>query len=426
MVARVLVKKISDNPKRTRTSRHLASDRNSDGLRRVPIGTFRDPTFVSRLSWRMDLEKVEYDIRQVCEELAVQDVDCFCDNSIFDDDAPAQLWSALFEGRAAARITPRILAELKPWADRRPNHPVNAALSAESDGLEVVSARDWTEPEQRSFIHYTNILGVRKRMLHWAEIAFANEFGRPPREGDKSTIHGIAQRAVGERGFLLAKKGAGEQAAGALSFADEELVYTAVASALRTGRQTTILTKDEDLLEQFYRLIYLLDTHYRSMLVAQLYKHHFSTFRSHPMPRSGQWSDFFQGENNILVERDGDLQDRVLAPSFKFVAVSCVLLGGRLQQMTFGAETEMQNLIVMKGRTRGRNTDLLGARNCHFYLAGLPAPSKDMPACFTVAEDRCHNVAEQLIPHIEMNHGVMLVERFRRIVESPLFVPRFP
>jgi hypothetical protein len=65
----------------------------------------------------------------------------------------------------------------------------------------------------------------------------------------------------------LGKKGA--EAAGSRNFfTDEMLVYTAVATGLRSGRPTYILTKDEDLQEQFYKLTWLLDTHYRSMLFA--------------------------------------------------------------------------------------------------------------------------------------------------------------
>jgi hypothetical protein len=38
-----------------------------------------------------------------------------------------------------------------------------------------------------------------------------------------------------------------------------------------TGRETTILTRDHDLMDQFYKLIFLIDTHDQSMLFANKY-----------------------------------------------------------------------------------------------------------------------------------------------------------
>lgn len=35
---------------------------------------------------------------------------------------------------------------------------------------------------------------------------------------------------------------------------DESLVYFAAEHALRTGQQTVVLTKDQDVMEQFYKL----------------------------------------------------------------------------------------------------------------------------------------------------------------------------
>ena len=178
-------------------------------------------------------------------------------------------------------------------------------------------------------------------MMGWGKQEFERIHGRAPQDTDRTTVRGYVQRAVGERGFLFAKKGQLQQVAGRYSNADEETVYTAVAHALRTGRQTVILTGDEDLLDQFYRLVYLIDTHYRSMLIAEMYRREFGSFRTHPMPTSERYLDAFTGSANILVERDLDLPHRVLSASFTFVGISCWLVGASYLHLTFGAEREM-------------------------------------------------------------------------------------
>lgn len=361
---------------------------------------------------------------ELCEGIATAaDVAFFCDNSIFEDPATEDLWPALFDREGKAFITPRIAGKLQPWLDKRPGHPVSAALQGDAPKLRLMTAADWGEAEQQTFIHYTNILAIRKRMMRWGAWEFERAHGRPALESDRTALQTHVQKAVGERGFMFAKKGGIDSARRKRSFADEEVVYTAVAHAIRTGRQAVILTKDEDLLDQFYRLIYLLDTHYRSMLIAGVYRSDFRAFRSHPMPTTGEWADAFVGDSKVLVEPDEDLPNRVLPSRPHFVAVSCWLVGQKYQALTFGAEQEMMRLINVKGQTRGRNTDLLGERNCHLLLAGLPEPRKDMPPCFAVARDQTHDIAGQRVPHLEAVHAVMDAERFKRIEETPLPIP---
>lgn len=159
------------------------------------------------------------------------------------------------------------------------------------------------------------------------------------------------------------------------------------------------------------------------MFIAETYARDFAAFRTHPMPADGHYADAFSGDNNVLVERDEALPHRVLPEAFSFVAVSCWLVGDSYLKLTFGAEREMMRLIELKGRTRGMNADLLAPRNCHLALVGLPPPRRDMPACFAIAEDRTHDLASQLVPHIEFVQAIAIEERFKRFQESGLVVP---
>jgi hypothetical protein len=408
----------------TRTTRHMAPRSSySDG----PVyltGGVPSPTFVHRLGWRASsLEKLDYDSATLAACIAdAPDVAFYCDNSIFDDRSSPDLWESLFGSTTDVLVTPRIEAELRPWLDARPGHAVDTALT---DGrLRVQSGTEWSEAERQAFVHYVNLLATRKRMMSWAELDFERRHGRTPAEADADVLRALVQRSLGERGTLFAKKGAQEKAKrGAISYADEELVYVAVAEALRTGRETIILTKDEDLLDQFYRLIYLLDSHYRSMYIAKAYLADIGSFRMHPVPSSGEWADAMVPASSVLVERADDLPQRVLPAEFHFVPVSCWLIGERYQCLTFGAETEMSSLLEVKGRTRGKNTDILGHRNCHLLVHFMPPPAKGVPPCFAIAEDRTLELGGQHIPAIEANQAIGAVERFKQPVYTPLHVP---
>ncbi len=413
---------MAGTPRYTRTTRHFTRDDNSDG----EVFTTRTPhdnSFVPRLCWAPMLEKVKYDAAALYAGLAAaKDVAFFCDNSIFDDRTPHEAWRSLFGSAADLFLTPRIAEEVRPWLDRRPGHPVASALD---DGrLDVLSAAEWSNEQQQAFIHYTNLLAMRKRTMSWGEIEFERRHGRSATEADADEVRSLVQRATGERGFLFAKKGAEERRrTGRISFADEELVYTAVAHALHSGRQTIILTKDEDLLDQFYRLTSLIDTHYRSMLIAAVYEANFASFRTYPIPHRDEWAEAFVKDSGVLVERPDALPNEVLPSSFNFVAISCWLIGERYQRLTFGAETEMNDLLDVKGRTLGRNTDRLGTRNCHLSMMSFSSPGPRIPMCFAVAEDRTLEIAGQHVPWVELNDVVMGVERFKTTRYSPVIVP---
>ncbi len=93
------------------------------------------------------------------------------------------------------------------------------------------------------------------------ETLFQQKHGRAPGAQDITSVRAEVQAALGERGYLFARKGVAQSGPNPESrWTDEEVVYTALAHALRTGSETFVLTKDEDLLDQFYRLIYLVDT----------------------------------------------------------------------------------------------------------------------------------------------------------------------
>ena len=116
-------------------------------------------------------------------------------------------------------------------------------------------------------------------------------------------LQGAAQADVDPRGYLLAKKGAASPA-GPTFFTDEARVRAAAVSAIPTARSAVVLTKDRDVFEQFVKLQWLLDTHYRGMLLADLYVAYPLTFVSHELRKDVPHVDeFIVGDRSLLIER---------------------------------------------------------------------------------------------------------------------------
>jgi hypothetical protein len=158
------------------------------------------------------------------------------------------------------------------------------------------------------------------------------------------------QRRFGERAALIAKKAKGS-ARSRTFYTDESLVYQATSSAIYTGRHTVILTKDEDVQEQFYKLIFFLNTQYRGMLLADRYARDFSNFTIHGMPMSDPFSTAFRGNNNVLVEKRSGLDEELLPSECDPVMIECWTMGHRyFSRMSFCAETQMAELLRVKAR----------------------------------------------------------------------------
>jgi hypothetical protein len=112
---------------------------------------------------------------------------------------------------------------------------------------------------------------------------------------------------------------------------DEILVCRAVEHAVRTGQQTVILTKDPDLEEQFFKLTWLLCSHYKAMLAAGQYARDFGSFRTIPVSERVRDDDWWPIQDGGAVladgERWGDGRDGVLPAFYRFVGVGCWNVG---------------------------------------------------------------------------------------------------
>ena len=345
----------------------------------------------------------------------------FCDTSLFDDRTDVRLWEALLNREGKMVIVPPVRKELEPWLSSHANHVAGQAILNEESSVWFLGLHAEDERGQAAFEYYTNLLGFRKRLVRLAAAKFEEEYGRAPSDGELRDLKRELHNEIGPRGYVLAKKGATAEGSPNL-FTDEILVYLAMRTGIETGREVVILSKDEDILEQFYKLQWLLDAHYRSMLLADLYAREPGRFISYPMPKNNKdLEEMFSGDDNILVERPDWLIMGWTAPILptycRPVVVHCWIVGDRLSQMAFCAEREMERLLHTKGVTGGLNTYKFGEKNCHLWLAPCEVP-KSLRGCAAITQDRRTRSGLIEMPLFDANQVVYSGEWFRHIAET--------
>lgn len=340
----------------------------------------------------------------------------FCDANCFIARTDPAVWNALLTRQVA--LTPSVIGELSSWL-ANPTHNgfvrdiVARMLNHELGTPFEVMQFDGDDPIARTSIeYYGNLLGIRKRLFDILESQFEQAKGRKPSPPE---LESLARRQVGERGYQRGKKG--REGRGAKHpFADEELVVFAFFYAICFGEEVLILTRDADVQDQFYKMQWLLDTHYRSMLLADRYADDPAAFRTVPVPKDDELvREAFVGRDDVLVERTSATPHLVLPPTAHSVNVHCLLLKGDREHATvsetaFCAEREMARVFAVKGRTSGLNTERLGDRNLHIWLSPLPLhPHGGWAAVVT---DTRVEVRSARIPLLDIQHAMNTDERF--------------
>jgi len=227
---------------------------------------------------------------------------------------------------------------------------------------------DLEDYEGVAYLYYVYLLQMRRNAFMAFREKLRRSMGGEPSMGDVSSA---VQRALGERGLALVRKNR-KSTLGDKWATDESLVVLAALHALKTGQPTVVLTRDQDVLEQFYKLWWFLDGHYRAMLMADRYADDPLAFRMHPLPDHPRTKSLFESTRSLLSELGSDRLTSVLPKRCDFVSAECWLIGDRFTRLIFGAERQMARLIEVKGSTGGLVSDRLDGRNLHPLLAGLP------------------------------------------------------
>jgi hypothetical protein len=149
----------------------------------------------------------------------------------------------------------------------------------------------------------------------------------------------------------------------------------AILTAIMRGSEVFIVTRDADVLEQYFKALCLMKEHYRAMLVADRYAANpkATPFREVPIQNDGIHVPAFSG-SSVLQFETTDLQFNPLPKEFHFVMIYCLLLGGEPSKMrvtysSFCAETEMAEVLRVKAATDGLSTNNLDGRNCTIHTA---------------------------------------------------------
>ena len=412
--------------KDTRTGHYLRGTSPSQGFDgSITYPTVPSPpgrSFVPRLTF-MGTPKLEYDSEEFCRgvEDAPEDVLFFCDTNVFHRSTDQRLWKALLNRGGKMVIVPPVRKELEPWLGTNESHVAARAILDEEPPVRFLNLEPGNERECATCEYYVNLLGNRKRLVAVERAKFEEGHGRAPGKEDLRDLMQELHKNLGPRGYMLAKKG-GEKEGSPNFYTDEILVYLAMKTGIETGREVVILTKDEDLQEQFYKLQWLLDTHYRGMLFADMYAADPSRFVTHPMPmNTPDLGEMFVGNDNVLVERpDGLIRGDtapILPPYCRPVTVHCWIVGERTSHMVFCAEQEMERLLHTKAITGGLNTYKFGEKNCHLWLAPLQIP-KPLRGCAAIAQDRRVESGLVQTPLFDANQAIYTGERFMHATAS--------
>ncbi|MBN1590842.1 MAG: hypothetical protein JW888_15120 [Pirellulales bacterium] len=327
---------------------------------------------------------------------------------------PVEIFDALLSRKIA--ITSLIWGEMQDWiADPFANASfrdvlVNAKRKGSSSVL-FLDPEEWPAEICETVRYYVSLLSARKYLARHLRREYAEKHET---ELSIEKLTSIIQSSVGDRGFVLAKKGLRDYGKPNFS-ADEDLVVAGVTHAILTGHETVILTRDRDPLEQFRKFGYLLDTHYRSSLIAEAFSDTPENLLEQVSPGETPHDCVEPGDRCIL-----DLPPRftewVLPRNASPVTVDCHRLAGdgermKIASLRFGFQREMLRLLEIKGKTGGRNTDLLDGRNCHLAISPPFIPKVCRNAI--IGRDRRLECGPFTGPLVDLQYALQEVQRFR-------------
>ena len=250
-----------------------------------------------------------------------------------------------------------------------------------------VGVMDRRSMSEYGFNYYVDLLSIRKR--HGIRVArqLNEKLGRPPEEVE---MHNELQRVCDERIAPLGFKG--WQDHGKRNFtADEELVVSAAINAVMTGQTSTILTRDNDVFEQFAKLMEALTGNYMCFYFG-LARHFHSEnvpMKAIPVNSPPGSVELFLGpsiENIVIPEKESR---NLLPDSYTPVHCFCVLVGNtcddpKVSIAGYCLEKEMQEMLFTKAITNGKNSSYFGNRN---VVMGSNYNAKELSISFTIGEE---------------------------------------
>jgi len=329
------------------------------------------------------------ELARTLEQRTFEDTLFFPDTGFFTTPMEPRVWDSLCSRTVV--LVPGVLNELQSWlatplynqefatvvrkaVELRENPPSEKVAKFRWASRDYLDPLEWqpyafgflSGPDRFAsfaFHHYRDLLLARKLVGPNVAEDLKTALGREPTDEE---VRVAVRKRVGLRGEKLAFKGWKDYGKRNYS-TDEELVVTAVLTAIVTGKETLILTWDTDLQEQFVKLMMFLASDYQAYLFAE-----YAASGLEPVP----WADVpvAMGEHETLrttsnvVQYAGcpsDFVESLLPKPYHQVNCYCYVLGNnrhdlKLTPTIFSAEREMSCMLRVKAHTGGRNTDKFG------------------------------------------------------------------
>ncbi len=375
---------------------------------------------IMRLGWSQDEAHIDWNsLAQMIEQSSLSDAKFFMDSSFFDrQEIPWKVWEALLTRQIV--FTPLVWSELEDWRNRPfANEPIRDALlkliDAGDSRVEILDTTAWPSNIRENARRYIELLGCRKLIGIGVAQQLRKKRGEEPSHDDVSRE---LQKIVRDRGIVLARKGLAD-AEKPNFLADEQLVVCAIVNAILSGRETAILTRDADLIEQFYKALYLLDTDYRSLLIADSYK----TAPDNLIVQDvgdDFLSNVFEPTKLLLLPRK--FTEWVLPRERNWEVVSCNRLGGhgphmKISRLSYCAETEMSSVLE-----RGV-TDVQGQR---IRLCVSPPFAEAIAGHVFIGKEKSVQCGPWQSSAIDLDYALHEVEHFRRARVGPAITEATP
>jgi hypothetical protein len=261
--------------------------------------------------------------------------------------------------------------------------------------------------QKLGYDYYVNMLSLRKRL----GIAEAKELAASlSREPTEQEVRNHLNNNFHARIAPLAFKGWKDQ--GKKNFvADEELVVTAVLTAIAGVQDTLILTWDNDVFDQFTKLAELMASDYTCFRWAEV--HALSPdcpmFPMDIPPNvTGPGAEAFSGKQVQQICIATKDVEKLPPSEFTPVQVYCVMVGNncvdpKISVAAFCFEAEMGRLLEAKTASDGKNTNRFPGRNMH---AGTDFSQGNPGTLFLLCEEKHLNYEGVNVSWLDLQHAL--------------------
>jgi hypothetical protein len=353
----------------------------------------------SRLSWTADVDR-SFDpalFRKNIELPYNRDVVHVLDANMFLHPTDDRIWEGLLNGRGRLAIAEPILEELDLWLAGTPefNERVHAALRdlrvrPERSPIAVLKLPEKGTPRHAMLEYYTHLVGARKRAY---EMISRKLNGIGLTGHDRELISKICRQEFGERTQRAGKER--RDFSEPVNLNDETMIILAIEGSLFSGREFSIFTRDEGLFEQFYKTVWLLDTHYRGLLLGKCYQQNYQAFETLTVTSANcateegrnYFKQFFVNDSLKLLRRPSFTMHEVLPEQFTMLSWHCSLFrDDRATVLSFAGETLMRRVLEAKGCSGGLTSPHIEPKNLHIWLGPL---MNEFGNYAGIADDRC-------------------------------------